>query len=798
MNSVSKVKIAVGYTLLLGVLFFSLFFVHREMEHLMLSDNRDVQWTDSLITLLRKKDANTIYMLRVLSETNDSMVSTREIENIIATRQDSFVTNQRVQQRIITHRDTVVTKPRKKGFFRRLGEVFVPPKKDTAIQVKTSLEYATDTVINVYNPVDSLQEKLRAVAQQQKEHIAIVQRRRRTLQRMDRMLTARIDSLLKGYEQETLQRARKEAEYQQSVRHHSIKTISGIAVGAVLLSVFFLIIIGRDITRSNRYRRELEEARRRAEDLLATREKMMLAITHDFKAPLGSIMGYADLLSRLTVDERQRFYLDNMKTSSEHLLKLVVDLLDFHRLDLHKAEINRVTFHPARLLEEIHVSFEPLTSAKGLELHCDIAPELESTYVCDPLRLRQIIYNLLSNAAKYTPDKGEIIIRIETGDDCSVCISVANSGELMTQQTIDGLFRRLYDGNYRKHHTIGTGIGLSLVKDHTALHRGSNRVSSDEQDGSCFRITLPIGRDAYTEEEIDDDTGDDAAEKIYEGAGEFVPVQPDAAMTDTPSRTRTDHTLLVFDDNEELLLLISNLLAPYFRIETASDGEEALRILSRQPVDLVVSDIMMPGMDGIELCRRLKQTFEYCNIPVILLTATNADESRIEGYNSGADGYVTKPFNLQLLYAQIVNQLRKLEIRGLHFRNQPVFEVEKLEYTSMDEKFMRQAMACVNAHIDDCEFAQADFTREMNMSRTILTEILKSLSGLTPAAFIIDVRLRAAYHLLEEQKKMRIADLAYASGFNDPKYFSTCFRKKFGFSPKEFIDRLNEKGDKIA
>ena len=231
---------------------FSLFFVHREMEHLMLSDNRDVQWTDSLITLLRKKDANTIYMLRVLSETNDSMVSTREIENIIATRQDSFVTNQRVQQRIITHRDTVVTKPRKKGFFRRLGEVFVPPKKDTAIQVKTSLEYATDTVINVYNPVDSLQEKLRAVAQQQKEHIAIVQRRRRTLQRMDRMLTARIDSLLKGYEQETLQRARKEAEYQQSVRHHSIKTISGIAVGAVLLSVFFLIIIGRDITRSNR------------------------------------------------------------------------------------------------------------------------------------------------------------------------------------------------------------------------------------------------------------------------------------------------------------------------------------------------------------------------------------------------------------------------------------------------------------------------------------------------------------------------------------------------------------------
>ena len=185
-----------------------------------------------------------------------------------------------------------------------------PPKKDTAIQVKTSLEFATDTVIEPYNPADSLHEKLRAVAQQKKAVNTVIQRRKRYLQRLDHMLTARIDSLLKDYETETLLRARTEAEYQQAVRRRSAKIISGIAVGAVLLSAFFLIIIGRDITRSNRYRRELEEARRRAEDLLAVREKLMLAITHDFKAPLGSIMGYADLLSRLTVDERQRLYLE--------------------------------------------------------------------------------------------------------------------------------------------------------------------------------------------------------------------------------------------------------------------------------------------------------------------------------------------------------------------------------------------------------------------------------------------------------------------------------------------------------
>ena len=575
--------------------------------------------------------------------------------------------------------------------------------------------------------------------------------------------------------------------------------------GAVLRGMglaLVLLVLAYGVVRFLRYRLRLRQEvqiskleRQKTEELNHAKLQFFTNVTHELMTPLTIILTSLQNLNNGTGDNQTLYGV--MSANATRLMRLIQQILEFRKVESGNLKIRVSHGDVVGFVRRCVEAFAPLVARKQLKVYFRASSEQVDGWF-DPDKLDKIVYNLLSNAAKYTPDKGEIIIRIETGDDCSVCISVANSGELMTQQTIDGLFRRFYDGNYRKHHTIGTGIGLSLVKDLTDLHRGSIRVSSDEQDGNCFRITLPIGRDAYTEEEIDDDTGDDAAEKIYEGAGEFVPVQPDAAMTDTPSRTRTDHTLLVVDDNEELLLLISNLLAPYFRIETASDGEEALRILSRQPVDLVVSDIMMPGMDGIELCRRIKQTFEYCHIPVILLTAKNADESRIEGYNSGADGYVTKPFNLQLLYAQIVNQLRKLEIRGLHFRNQPVFEVEKLEYTSMDEKFMRQAMACVNAHIDDCEFAQADFTREMNMSRTILTEKLKSLTGLTPAAFIIDVRLRAAYHLLEEQKKMRIADLAYASGFNDPKYFSTCFRKKFGFSPKEFIDRLNEKGDKIA
>lgn len=712
MNSVSKVKIAVGYTLLLGVLFFSLFFVHREMEHLMLSDNRDVQWTDSLITLLRKKDANTIYMLRVLSETNDSMVSTREIENIIATRQDSFVTNQRVQQRIITHRDTVVTKPRKKGFFRRLGEVFVPPKKDTAIQVKTSLEYATDTVINVYNPVDSLQEKLRAVAQQQKEHIAIVQRRRRTLQRMDRMLTARIDSLLKGYEQETLQRACKEAEYQQSVRHHSIKTISGIAVGAVLLSVFFLIIIGRDITRSNRYRRELEEARRRAEDLLATREKMMLAITHDFKAPLGSIMGYADLLSRLTVDERQRFYLDNMKTSSEHLLKLVVDLLDFHRLDLHKAEINRVTFHPARLLEEIHVSFEPLTSAKGLELHCDIAPELESTYICDPLRLRQIINNLLSNAVKFT-DEGSITMTARY-EERRLVVAIADTGKGMEPADRERIFQEFtrLPGAQGKE---GFGLGLSIVRMLVQLLEGTIDVDSVPGKGSTFTLRVPL-----FPVQVSEDTGEKYQETetgISSALSESMPASSQPSL----------RVLLIDDDRIQLTLTAAMLQHSGIASVSCMQLDELLDALRSDTFDVLLTDVQMPAINGFDLLKLLRASNlpQAQAIPVIAVTA-RSDMKPEEFKEYGFAGCLHKPFTV----AELFRELNAEGIGQTSAVRSEVAAAEMVEASSPDAPYDFSALTAFSG--DDPEAAKS-------IMESFVTETRLNVERLQKAADAADM-----------------------------------------------------------
>ena len=605
----------------------------------MSSDNSDILRTDSLIGLLREKDANTVRLLRTLSEANDSMISAREVEQIIA-EQDTIITQQRVQRRVTARRDTVVTQPKKKGFFRRLGEVFVPPRKDSAVQVQTTLEVATDTVLDAYNPVDSLHAKLRTVAQQKKATNSVIQRRKRTLQRLDHALSARIDSLLKGYEQETLLRAREEAEYQKAVRHRSATIISGIAAGAVALSVIFLVMIWRDVTRSNRYRRQLEEANRFAEELLASREKLMLAITHDFKAPLGSIMGYADLLSRLTVDGRQRFYLDNMKTSSEHLLKLVTDLLDFHRLDLHKAEINRVTFHPARLLEEIYVSFEPLTSAKGLSLKCEIDPELKGTFISDPLRLRQIVNNLLSNAVKFTSEGGITLTAsfVPKGDPAfsgnHLKLSVIDTGKGMEpgdRERIFQEFTRLPGAQGEE----GFGLGLSIVRMLVQLLEGHIEVDSVLGKGSTFTLRVPLYPVALN------DTSE-------------VNEQKNENSSSSPAQTPALHILLIDDDRIQLTLTSAMLAQSGITSVACLQLDELLEALRTDTFDVLLTDVQMPAMNGFDLLNLLRASNipQAKTIPVIAVTA-RSDMQREEFLKHGFAGSLHKPFMVNELFAEL-------------------------------------------------------------------------------------------------------------------------------------------------
>ena len=628
----TKLKITAGYTLLLAILLFSLVFVHREMEALSAADDQQNLRTDSLLTLLHEKDQNTIQMLRVLSEANDSLLSASEIEEIIS-EQDSVITQQRVQHRVITKRDSLITTPKKKGFFKRLAEVFSPSKQDSAVLVNTSLEVATDTILQPTTSKDSLQQKIRMATEEKRlQRKKTIRRTSTKYQRMNTQLTARMDSLIKQYEEEMTLRARQDAELQQEVRMRSARIISGIAVGAVLLSAFFLILIMRDISRSNRYRQQLEVANKRAEDLLVAREKLMLAITHDFKAPLGSIMGYTELLSRLTEDERQRFYLDNMKSSSEHLLKLVSDLLDFHRLDLNKAEVNRVTFNPSQLFDEIYVSFEPLTAAKGLALQCHVAPELNGRYISDPLRLRQIVNNLLSNAVKFT-QKGEISLTASY-DSSKLTIAIADTGKGMASEDRERIFQeftRLSGAQGEE----GFGLGLSIVKKLVTLLEGTIDVQSTLGKGSCFTVTLPlypVGKSIAESESTESENAD-----ITEESAVIPPM-------------KVIRVLLIDDDRIQLNLTAAMLKQHGIDAVCCEQLEQLIEQLRSSVFDVLLTDIQMPAINGFDLVKLLRASNipQAKTIPVIAVTA-RSEMDKAALHEHGFAGCLHKPFTVKEL-----------------------------------------------------------------------------------------------------------------------------------------------------
>lgn len=639
----TRLKITIGFSLLLAIMFGSLVFVYREMEKLSEADDQQSLLTDSLMVLLREKDKNTLRMLRVLSEANDSLLAYSEVEETIS-EQDTVITLQRVQHRVATKRDTVLVPPKKKGFLKRLAEAFVPSKQDSAVLVNTSMEVATDTILEPTIPVtDSLQQKRRMEREEE------LQRRQKKIrytttryQRVNNQLTERMDSLIKGYEVNMSLRAQQDAEWQQEVRMRSARTIAWIAIGAVTLSAFFLIIIGRDITHRNRHRKELEEANKRAEDLLEAREKMMLAITHDFKAPLGSIMGYTDLLSRLTEDERQKFYLTNMRSSSEHLLKLVSDLLDFHRLDLNKEEVNRVVFNPAQLFEEIRVSFEPLTSAKGLFLKCEIDPELFGKYISDPLRIRQIVNNLLSNAVKFT-SKGGITLNA-TYRSSHIIIDVSDTGKGMASEDRERIFQeftRLPGAQGEE----GFGLGLSIVKKLVTLLEGSINVESTLGEGSCFTVTLPlfpVGRSVM-------------------GKGNHLPVETAAEKEVKPLKALK--VLLIDDDKIQLQLTQAMLEQAGMKAVCCEQIDQLIEQLRTEKFDVLLTDIQMPAINGFDLLKLLRASNipQAHEIPIIAVTArSEMDDQSLQAH--GFAGCLHKPFTAKELLAVVSGDLSLIHI----------------------------------------------------------------------------------------------------------------------------------------
>lgn len=363
--------------------------------------------------------------------------------------------------------------------------------------------------------------------------------------------------------------------------------------------------------------------------------------------------------------------------------------------------------------------------------------------------------------------------------------TVTDNGKGIPSTKLGHIFQRFYEGEHRKFNTYGTGIGLSLTKDLVELHHGSIHVESIEGQGATFTVSIPITREAFHEDEIDD-TASISIKSVEQ--------EPDATIL--PKHVSTDTsspTLLIVEDNQELIELMYQLLSEEYTIIRAYNGREALDIIDNNDIDLIITDVMMSEMNGIEMTVHLRRNPIYSNCPIIMLTAKRDEEARAEAYEAGADAYITKPFNITVLKARIENLLERKQKIAEEIKKKGLAGFSNLDLANEDEEFLRRCTECVQRHLSDSNFDQQSFANEVNMSKSTLYKRLKNLTGMYTSAFIRNIRMKAACELLQVKPNIRIADLAYAVGYNEPKYFSSCFKKDFGMLPSEYAEKHAKK-----
>jgi signal transduction histidine kinase/ligand-binding sensor domain-containing protein/DNA-binding NarL/FixJ family response regulator len=522
---------------------------------------------------------------------------------------------------------------------------------------------------------------------------------------------------------------------------------------------------------------KMEKAK--AEELNHAKLQFFTNITHELLTPLTIISATVDEL-KMQAPQHTDLY-PTISMNIHRLIRLIQQILEFRKAETGNLRLRVSPGDLTAFVRNEAEAFQPLIKKRKLHFSILCDPEVIHGYF-DTDKLDKILYNLFSNAAKYSREGGFIRVNLSYADTTEhVLITVRDDGKGISPENLAALFKRFYEGDHRKFNTIGTGIGLSLTKDLVELHGGTIRVESEVDKGSTFFVRLPVDRSYFKEEEIDEDVI--PVSKTVSG------IEPEVQE---PLRINEGkrYSILVLEDNEELLQLMLTLLGREYRVFTAGNGKEGMVIVEHEDISLIVSDIMMPEMDGIEFCKQIKGKLEFSHIPVILLTAKTEEEDRAEAYESGADGFIGKPFNLAVLHARIKNLLRAKERMAHDFKNQLVFEVKDLNYTTVDEAFMQSAIDCVNRHLDDPGFDQTLFSDEMGTSKSTLYKKLKFLTGLNTSSFIRNIRLKAAIKIMEEKKGIRISELAYAVGFNDPKYFSSCFKREFGMLPSEYMERF--------
>ena len=579
----------------------------------------------------------------------------------------------------------------------------------------------------------------------------------------------------------------------------------------LLLVAGLLLVVYKSLRSKNRLNRELSEQKKQLEEqrdkLEGQRDKLeeqrdqliqlshqleeathaklvfFTNISHDFRTPLTLVADPVEhLLADKTLNGDQHRMLMLIQRNVNILLRLVNQILDFRKYENGIMEYTPVPVDILSSFEGWNESFLAAARKKHIHFSFDKMADTDYHTLADVEKLERIYFNLLSNAFKFTPENGKVTVRLSplTKEDGRwIRFTVANTGSMISVEHIRNIFDRFY--RIDMHHA-GSGIGLALVKAFVELHKGTISVESDEKQGTIFTVDLPMQTCEVTVS-VDSPLSSSIGASVSSALNNAQVAEEEEPEKDYDS---SKPSVLVIDDNADIRSYVYSLLHTDYTVIEAVDGSDGIRKAMKYVPDLIISDVMMPGIDGIECCRRLKSELQTCHIPVILLTACSLDEQRIQGYDGGADSYISKPFSSQLLLARVRNLIDSHRRLKQFFGDRHTLAKE--DVCDMDKNFVEKFKSLLDAKLGDSNLNVEDLGKDMGLSRVQLYRKIKSLTNYSPNELLRIARLKKAASLLASSD-MTVAEIGYEVGFSSPSYFTKCYKEQFGESPTDFLKR---------
>ena len=537
---------------------------------------------------------------------------------------------------------------------------------------------------------------------------------------------------------------------------------------------------------------------------------MFTSITHELLTPLTILSASIEHLREVEPKHKLQYAL--MEINIQRSVRLLQQILETTKAQDGRLKLLVSHGDVMGYIRNTAQSIIPLMAKKHLKFSVKCQPESMMGWI-DTDKLDKIIFNLLSNSAKYTTgENGLVELNVRTNDRYDrIFIEIRDNGCGIPESRKKHLFELFYDGEYRRFNTMGTGLGLSLTRELVYLNNGTISYESEEGKGTTFYITLPINKESFDLTQIDEKNKVDINKPmsaVLDLGEEESLLDNDFVLTDKISKNvATDtmkpkeiadssdedaYTILVVEDNLELLMLMKQLLSRKYKVETARHGREAVELIEKTELDLIISDVMMPVMDGYELVKYVKNSVGYRHLPIIMLTAKTQETDKMDALTVGADEYMTKPFKMKELLLRIDNMIANRQRITREFKQQSIEEVKVKNVTmpSPDNEFLEKAMTCVHNHLDDSDYDRDSFASDMGMSASSLYNKLRAVTGMNATSFIRDIRMKEACRLAKSTPGIRVSDLAYSVGYKDPKYFSTIFKKEFGMQPSEYIESI--------